>query len=160
MDRMIERMMLASRWLMAPLYLGLALALLLFLAEFFVELWAVAVALFRREEVHFVLAELTLLDIVLVATLVLVVMLSGFEALARARVGAARSASADWIAGIGAIKVKILSAIVVISAIELLKIFLDVSEVGANTVPWLVALHLTFVVTAVLLAVIERLTEH
>ena len=92
------------------------------------------------------------------ATLILIVILSGFEALARSR-GAAEPASAVWLIGVGTIKVRIMGAIVVISAVDLLEIFYDSAHVSTDRIPWLIALHITFVVTAVLLAVIDWLAS-
>jgi uncharacterized protein (TIGR00645 family) len=162
MERFIERVLLASRWLLAPLYLGLALLLLLFVAQFFIELAHLAQAIFAGQDSHLTLASLTLLDLVLVASLIVMVMVSGFENfIARIELGESREGLA-WLTRLdtGSIKVKIVGSIAVISAIYLLEVFFTIDSVAADKLLWLVVLHLTFVVTAVLLAVLDRLGEH
>ena len=79
MERLIERILLASRWLLAPLYLGLAFVLLVEVVEFFLNLIHLVRAEISGEEVHITLTALSLLDLVLVANLIVMVMLSGYE---------------------------------------------------------------------------------
>lgn len=159
--RIIERVVVASRWLMAPLYLGLALLLLLFVAKFFVELAYLAAALFAAEASHLTLAALTLLDLVLVASLIVMVMLSGFDNfvaridLGEDREGLVRLTRLEA----GSIKVKIVSAAAVISAIYLLEVVFTVDSFAESKVPWILALHLTLVATAVLFAIVDRLEK-
>jgi uncharacterized protein (TIGR00645 family) len=157
MERFLAPLVRISRWVMVPLFFGLAIVLVLFVAKFFVEIWRVGIALAAGAELDLTLAALSLLDIVLMASLVLIVMLSGLEALARSSDAGGAPESVAWIVGIGTIKVRIMSAIVVISAIDLLEVFFDISHAATSTLPWLIALHLTFIVTAVLLAVVDSL---
>jgi uncharacterized protein (TIGR00645 family) len=159
---MVERLLLASRWLLAPLYLGLALLLLVFVAAFFVELWRLAEGVVAGADAHLTVSALGLLDIVLVAGLIVMVMLSGFETyvakidLAEKHAGLARLTQL----GTGSVKVKIVGSIAVISAIYLLELFFEIDQVESAKLLWLIALHLVFVVTALLLALLDRLTEH
>jgi uncharacterized protein (TIGR00645 family) len=144
-ERFIERLLVAARWLMAPLYLGLALLLFLFIVH-----------------PRLTLSTLRLLDLVLVAGLVVMVMISGFENyIAKIELGDKRE-GLEWLTRLdsGSIKVKIMGAIAVISAIYLLELFFDIDQVASDKLLWLVVLHLTFVVTAVLLALLDRLSEH
>jgi uncharacterized protein (TIGR00645 family) len=161
MERFLAHLMRVSRWVMVPLFFGLTIVLALFVVQFFVEIWRIGVAFAAGTELHLTLAALSLLDIVLMASLVMIVMLSGLQALARSgdAGGELRGASA-WIVGVGTIKVRIMSAIVVISAIDLLEVFFDTAHAATGTLPWLIALHLTFIVTAVFLAVIDWLAAH
>lgn len=162
MERFIERVLLASRWLLAPLYLGLAVLLLFFVAEFFVELADIVHAVVAQTDLHLTLAALRLLDLVLVASLIVMVMISGFENfVARIELGEHREGLA-WLTRLdtGSIKVKIMGSIAVISGIYLLEVFFTLDGFTADKRLWLVILHLTFVVTAVLLAVLDRLGEH
>jgi uncharacterized protein (TIGR00645 family) len=162
MERFIERVLLASRWLLAPLYLGLALLLLLFVAQFFIGVAHIARVTLAGEDAHITLSALALLDLVLVASLIVMVMLSGFENfIGKITLGEAQQ-RLTWLTELdtGSLKVKIMGSIVVISAIDLLEHFFSIESVPSDKLIWLVGLHLTFVVTAVLLAVLDRLTEH
>ncbi len=159
MERFLERVLFASRWLLAPLYLGLALVLLLFVGAFFVELAGLVQSLLEGGEEHLTLAALKLLDLVLVASLVVMVMISGFENfVAKITLGADQQ-RLSWLTELdtGSIKVKILGSIAVISAIYLLEQFFDIEGVPDGKLLWLVVIQLTFVVSAVLLAVLDRL---
>lgn len=162
MDRFIERLLLASRWLMVPLFLGLAVLLLLFVVDFFIELGGLAAAIIGQQHPHLTLKALTLLDLVLVASLILMVMLNGFENyVGRIRLGDEHQ-RLSWLTelGSGSIKVKIMSAISVISGIYLLEQFFDIDQTAPGKLLWMVILHLTFVATAVLLALLDRMAEH
>ncbi len=158
-ERFIERLLFASRWLLAPLYLGLALVLLLFVAAFFIELAHLAEGLVAGGEMQLSLMALRLLDLVLVASLVVMVMISGFENfVAKITLGEEQERLA-WLTELdtGSIKVKILGSIAVISAIYLLELFFDIEEVPEGKLLWLVIIHLTFVVSALLMAVLDHL---
>lgn len=157
MERFFAPLMRVSRWVMVPLFFGLTIVLVLFVAQFFIEVWRIGVAFATGAELHLTLAALSLLDIVLMASLVMIVMLSGLEALARSGDAGGALGSSAWIVGVGTIKVRIMSAIVVISAIYLLEVFFDIAHAAPGSLPWLIALHLTFIVTAVLLAVVDWL---
>jgi uncharacterized protein (TIGR00645 family) len=162
MERFIERVLVAGRWLMAPLYLGLALLLFLFIVQFFTELVHLVAALAAHEDPHLTLTALRLLDLVLVAGLIVMVMISGFENyIAKIDLGDQRE-GLEWLTRLdaGSIKVKIMGSIAVISAIYLLELFFDIDQVANDKLLWLVVLHLTFIVTAVLLALLDRLSEH
>lgn len=162
MERIIERLLLASRWLLAPLYLGLAVLLLFFVAEFFIELAGIVHAVAVQADLKLTLAALRLLDLVLVASLIVMVMISGFENfVARIELGEHREGLA-WLTRLdtGSIKVKIMGSVAVISGIYLLEVFFTLDAFATDKLLWLVVLHLTFVVTAVLLAVLDRLGEH
>src|SRR5581483_7070156 len=147
---LVERILLASRWLLAPLYLGLALVLLLVVVEFFLELAHVVHAAIGGQA-HVTLSALALLDLVLVASLV--VMVSGFENfVAKITLGEAQE-RLSWLTKLdtGSLKVKIMGSIVIISAIDLLEQFFAVEQVTSEKLIWLLAIHLSFVITAVLL---------
>jgi uncharacterized protein (TIGR00645 family) len=154
MERFIERLLFASRWLLAPLYLGLALVLLLFVAAFFIELTHLAEGLAAGGEAQLSLAALRLLDLVLVASLIVMVMVSGFENFVAKVSFGERQERLSWLTEL---KVKILGSIAVISAIYLLELFFNIDQVSEAKLLWLVIIHLTFVVSALLLAVLDNL---
>lgn len=167
MERFLGRILVASRWLMTPLYLGLALLLVLFVVEFFVQFVDLVAAMVGGQSPRLVLTALTLVDIVLVAGLIVMVMVmvSGFSSLvARIRIGEGEP-HLSWLAQLDptALKVKIVGSIVVISAIYLLEQFLDIgagTQVADGKLLWMVAIHLVFIVTALLLALLDRITGH
>jgi uncharacterized protein (TIGR00645 family) len=166
MERFFERILVASRWLMMPLYFGLALLLVLFVIEFFAQFARLVMAMASRQNPHLVLTALTLVDIVLVAGLVIMVMImvSGFSSLvAKIRLGEG-DPHLSWLVQLDptALKVKMVGSIAVISAIYLLEQFLDIgttAEVANGRLLWMVAIHLVFVVTALLLALLDRITD-
>jgi uncharacterized protein (TIGR00645 family) len=162
MERLVERLILASRWLLAPLYLGLALVLALFVAEFFLELAHIVRGMVGGDDQHFMLAALSLLDLVLVASLIVMIILSGYEnfvaKIALDEVHEALSRLTQL--GIGSLKVKIMSSLAIISGIDLLEQFFTIEQVSNEKLIWLVALHATFVVTTLIFAVVDRLAEH
>jgi uncharacterized protein (TIGR00645 family) len=160
MERLIERVLFTSRWLLVPLYLGLALFLLILVFAFFRELLHVASGLPASGETEIVLAALALVDLVLVASLIIMVMLSGYENfVAKIDITAAEENLA-WLGKLdtGSLKVKLAASIVAISAIHLLGAFMDAEHVADDKLMWLVILHLTFVASALLLTVMDRLT--
>ncbi|HUH84855.1 MAG TPA: TIGR00645 family protein [Stellaceae bacterium] len=162
MERFIARLLLVSRWLLVPLYLGLALLLLLFIVQFFSEFVHLVLALAAQGEVNLTLEALRLVDLVLVAGLVVMVMISGFENfLGAIDLGEKRNELA-WLTELdaGSIKVKIVGAISVISAIYLLEQLFELDQVGDDKLLWLVLLQLTFVITTLVLALTERFGKH
>lgn len=158
-ERLIERVLFAARWLLAPLYLGLGLLLLVFVAQFFRELLHLAQSISQLSEVDLILASLTLIDLVLIAGLVVMVMLSGYENfVSRLDVGESQKHIA-WLGKLdaGTLKLKVAASIVAISAIQLLKGYMEAGSVPNDKLMWMTIIHLTFVVSALLLTLMDRL---
>jgi uncharacterized protein (TIGR00645 family) len=160
MERLIERTLIAARWLLAPIYLGLALLLVLFIVQFFQELWHATLGIVGATRAQLIVEALGMLDLALVASLVVMVMLSSYENYLSRLDIASVSAQLGWLAKLdaGSVKVKIAVAIVVISAIDLLQAFLEIEDTGDDKLLWRVIVHLTFVTTALALAWLDRLT--
>ena len=161
MERWIERILVAARWVLVPLYLGLALMLLLFVVQFFRELVAAALTIHHGDTEHLIITSLTLVDLALIAGLVLMVMLSGYENYV-SRLDLTRiSAEFSWLAKLdaGSIKVKLAVTMVAISAIDLLKALLEIDEVADDKMFWRVIVQLTFVVSAAGLAWLDHLSN-
>ena len=159
MERLIERILFASRWLLAPLFLGLAALLVLLVVQFGIE-WARLARHFPgMQEQDVIGGTLTLIDLALVAALVVMVMLSGYENFVSKIDAAMAGERLSWLMKLdaGSIKVKVLSSIVAISAIDLLKAFFDVETIADDKLMWLVLIHLTFVATAILLTLLDRI---
>jgi uncharacterized protein (TIGR00645 family) len=160
MERLIERTLIAARWLLAPIYLGLALLLVLFVVQFFQELWHATIGVIVATRSQLIVEALGMVDLALVASLIVMVMLSSYENyLSRLDIESV-STQLGWLAKLdaGSVKVKIAVAIVVISAIDLLQAFLEIEDIADDKVLWRVIVHLTFVTSALALAWLDRLT--
>jgi uncharacterized protein (TIGR00645 family) len=156
----IEQAIYTARWLQAPLYLGLIVTLVVLVIKFFDELLHLTAVAWTAEEGEVVLYVLTLVDVVMVANLIVMVMISGYENfVSRIDVVSANEKLA-WFGKLdhGSLKIKLASSIVAISAIHLLKAFLNADVIGNDKLFLLIAMHLTFVISAVLLALIDRIT--
>ncbi len=157
-ERLVERLLFATRWIAAPIYVGLAVALLLVLAKFV----AGAVELVRDVSGsldHLIVGILGLVDLSLVANLVLMVMLAGYENfVSRIDLGEHPDRPA-WMGriGFGEIKLKLLASIVAIAAIHVLEDFMNTGDLPDRVLAWRAGLLLLFVVSGVLLALMDRI---
>ena len=155
----IERLVLASRWLQVPLYLGLALALVVVVVRFFVEIVHLVPYGWQADGAGFVPAVLALVGIVLIANLVIVAVISGYENCV-SRIDAEEAAERlAWFGKLdsGSIKIKLAISIVAISSIHLLKSFIDAAEMANDKPIILMVMHLVFVLSALILVWIDRL---
>ena len=160
MERAIERVLFMGRWLLVPLYLGLGVLLIAFSVQLVRELIAIAGVVLAGRNVELIVATLTLVDLTLVAGLVIMVMLSSYENFVSKMDMVAARENVAWLGKLdaGSLKVKVLVAIVTISAVELLKVFMDIGDYSNDKILWMLALHLTFVVSALALAVLDRIS--
>jgi len=158
-ERALERLLFACRWLLAPLYLGLALALLVLGIKFFQEAWHVITEVLSLAEADLVLTVLAMIDIVLVGSLIVMVMFSGYENFVSRIDRDDDSDTPAWLSQLdaGTLKLKVAASIVAISSIHLLRVFMNAEQTGNDKIMWYVILHLTFVVSAVLLGVLDRI---
>ena len=161
MERLIERTLIAARWLLAPIYLGLAMLLILFVVQFFEDLWRAARGVIQATHSQLIIDALGMVDLALVASLIVMVMLSSYENYLSRLDIATVSQQLGWLAKLdaGSVKVKVAIAIVVISAIDLLQAFLEIDAIADDKLLWRVIIVLTFVVSALGLAWLDRLTE-
>ena len=166
-EEIFEKVLFASRWILAPLFLGLSLALMALGYKFFQEAWHVFSELNSMPESNLVLKVLAMIDIVLVGSLIIMVMFSGYENFV-STIDAKGSDSLAWLGKLdaGTLKLKVAASIVAISSIHLLRIFMQVSGKDEKTgedlytnmqIMWYIILHMTFVVSAVLLGVLDRI---
>ena len=158
-ETVLERTLFASRWLMAPFYLGLAAALLALLVKFGQELVATAPELLGMGVHEVILWILTLIDLSLVANLLLMVIFSGYENFVSHMHTDNNADRPAWMGTIdfSGMKLKLVASIVAISAIQLLKYFMTIEKADPEKLLWLVIVHLTFVVSGVLLAFMDFL---
>jgi uncharacterized protein (TIGR00645 family) len=159
MERIIERSLYASRWLLAPVFLGLSLALLALGIKFFQELFHLLPAVLEMSESELVLTVLALVDISLVGSLLVMVMFSGYENFVSVMNIREDEEKLGWLGKLdaGTLKLKVAASIVAISSIHLLRIFVNAHQIPDNKLMWYVILHLTFVISALLVAYMDRL---
>lgn len=161
-----ERFLFASRWLLAPLYVGMVIALVAILVKFFQELWLLISHIVDASGDKVILEVLALIDLALLANLVLIVIFAGYENFV-SKIAAARSSEdrPRWMGHVdfSGLKMKLIGSIVAISAIGLLADFIGMeepdTEIDMTLLMWRVILHLTFVVSGVLFAVMDWLGE-
>ena len=158
----VSQLLFASRWILAPFYLGLALAMIVLLIKFAQEFWHLVVHAFTSSEADVIVGMLTLVDFALTGSLLVIVIFSGYENFV-SRLDLSRHK--DWPEWMGtidfsALKLKLLSSIVAISAIQLLKYFMDIKKLSDRDLGWAVAIHIVFVVSSVLLALSDRIAVH
>ncbi|MFO1503982.1 MAG: TIGR00645 family protein [Steroidobacteraceae bacterium] len=160
MERTIERLFFASRWLIAPVYLGLSLALVVLGIKFFEELFHALMHVNALSEADVVLSLLALVDLALVAGLIVMVMFSGYENFVSKIDLQSGSDTLGWLGKLdaGSLKLKVAASIVAISSIHLLRKFMEADKVENESLMWYVIIHLTFVVSAVMMGVLDRLT--
>jgi len=158
MERLIEKILYNSRWLLVPIYFGLIALLVMLTVNFLVDLVGLVPQVLEWTEKEAILATLTLVDLALVASLVIMVIISGYENFISKIDIETGEERLSWLGKLdsGTLKLKIASSIVAISSIHLLKAFMSIREIPNDKLLWLVVIHITFVVSALLMAIIER----
>jgi len=159
LEKPLEKLLFACRWLLAPLYLGLSLALIVLGIKFFQEAFHVLSHVTSLIEADLVLTVLAMIDLVLVGSLIVMVMFSGYENFVSKIDVETGSDTPAWLSKLdaGTLKLKVAASIVAISSIHLLRVFMDAQKIENDKIMWYVILHLTFVVSAVLLGVLDRI---
>ena len=155
LDRQIERSLFASRWLMAPFYIGLVVALLVLLLKFVQEIIHFVPHVFISPESDVLLFVLTLIDLSLTGNLLVMVIFAGYENFVSHIDVAEDAHRPTWMGTIdfSGLKIKLIGSIVAISGIHLLKQFMNVEAVNKEDLKWLLLTHAAFVISGVLLAV-------
>lgn len=154
-----EKLLFASRWILAPIFLGLSLALIALGIKFFQEAWHVVFHANELLESDIVLRVLAMIDLVLVGSLIIMVMFSGYENFV-STIDAKGSDSLNWLGKLdaGTLKLKVAASIVAISSIHLLRVFMQAKDTDNDKIMWYVILHMTFVLSAVLLGVLDKIS--
>lgn len=160
----LEHWVFRSRWLLAPFFVGLLVAIVVLLMKFLKQLWALIVGAFTLTSDEMIIQILTLVDSALIAALLLIIGFSGYENFV-SKIGTGEHEDRPaWMGRVGFadLKLKLMGAIVAISAVELLQAFIDMDnnpDYSSLTLSWKVGIHVTFVVSGVLFAVTDRITE-
>jgi uncharacterized protein (TIGR00645 family) len=161
-QRTLGRLIFLSRWLQAPLYLGLIVAQGVYVYRFFVELWhliTLAAQTNTVKEAEIMLIVLGLIDVVMIANLLIMVIIGGYETfVSRLRLDG-HPDQPEWLSHVnaGVLKVKLATALIGISSIHLLKTFIGLKDHSHHEVLWQVIIHVVFVISALMLAWIEKL---
>ncbi len=159
----LELTIFKSRWLLAPFYLGLVLSIILLFVKFVQELWHMSVHVFSMPESDMIIGILALVDMSLVGSLLLMIIFSGYEIFVSKIDVAEHEDRPDWMGKVdfSGLKLKVIGAIVAISAIDLLKVFMNIpselSAEGENAVMWKVIVHMAFVVSGVMFAIMDKI---
>lgn len=170
-ERMLERGLFASRWLMAPIYLGLVITLASLIVVFFQELVHGLPIIFTSKPEFAIILVLSLVDLSLTGNLLVIVILSGYENFVSRIDTASHEERPQWMGSVdySGMKMKMIASIAAISAVSLLKAALAMSEdpsIEFDTIRlrWLIGIHLTFVISGLLMAVMDwvagKITKH
>jgi uncharacterized protein (TIGR00645 family) len=167
-ELIIETVLFQSRWLLAPFYLGLALSLVLLLYHFVVQLAEFVIKIPFLKEADVILGVLSLIDLTFTGNLIIIVIFSGFENFV-SKIETGDRDRPEWMTHVdfGGLKQKLVTSIVAISAIQVLKAFMNIEQYDNTKLAWLVGIHVLFL--ASLLAVVladrwsaltEKVPEH
>ncbi len=162
LELVMEHLMFSSRWLLAPLYLGLLLGLIILVLKFFQEFWHLASTISDASLQETTIGILEILDITLLGNLILIVIFSGYENfVSKITIASESEDRPSWMGKVdfSGLKIKLIGSLVAISVIQLLAIFLDPEMIEPDQVVWMIAIHLTFVVSGVLFAVMDFIAD-
>jgi uncharacterized protein (TIGR00645 family) len=161
-EHFLERVMYASRWIMAPVFLGMSLVLLVLAIKFFQELYHFLPHILEIDDAQIILKLLTFVDLTLVGSLTLIVMFSGYENfVSRLDIGS-EAEKLEWLGthDYGSLKLKVATSIVAISSIRLLKVFMEVQNTENDKMLWYVIIHLTLVISAFIMGYLDKISKH
>jgi uncharacterized protein (TIGR00645 family) len=159
-ERPFERMIFMSRWLMVPFYLGLIAVLGALMVKFTQEVYHLVPRVLELTDNELILLTLSLIDLTLAASLVLMMIFAGYENfVSKLDVGGEDRPAWMGTLDFSGLKLKLIASIVAISGIHLLKEFMNMQHADKTNLMWLVITHMAFVVSGVLLALMDYLTE-
>lgn len=150
-----------SRWLTAPIYLALVLSMVLLLFKALKQLWVLTSTILVADGDEIIVGVLSIVDISLIMNLLIIIIFSGYENfVSKMEDLHGHTDRPDWMGQIGFtdLKIKLIGSIVAISGIELLKGFMAVNDLTDRDLMWMVGIHVTFVVSGVLYAVMDKLS--
>jgi len=164
-ERILETILFHSRWVLAPFYLGLAFCLLLLLAHFGRELFHFVLKIPSAKDADVILGTLGLIDLAFTANLVVIVIFSGYENFVSKIETDGRGDQPDWMTKVdfGGLKQKLMTSIVAISAIQVLKAFMNLDQgdaINNNKLAWLVGIHVLFLGSLLAVVLADRWSEH
>ena len=159
-ELVIEAIIFQWRWVLAPFYIGLAFCLLLLLYHFGVQIFEFVVKIPHASETDVILGLLSLIDVVFTGNLVLIVVMSGYENFV-SRIEASDHDRPDWMTKVdfGGLKHKLMTSIVAISAIQLLRAFMNIDQYDNTKLAWLAGIHIVFLISMLVVALADRLSD-
>ncbi|MFC3034565.1 TIGR00645 family protein [Pseudoalteromonas fenneropenaei] len=160
LEKSLETTLFSGRWLLAPFFLGLLFAVVLLLVKFCKQLYAMVLVTFSATNQEVLVGILTLVDTALLAGLLLIIIFSGYENFV-SKMDINHADRPSWMGKVGfsGLKIKLISAIVAISAVELLKVFISSEELTSQQLAWKVGIHLTFVISGVLFSITDYINS-
>jgi uncharacterized protein (TIGR00645 family) len=161
-SRLLSSILFGSRWLQVPLYLGLIAAQLVYVVHFMVELEHLVVGTFTLTEEAIMLIVLGLIDVVMISNLLIMVIVGGYETFVSRLNLEGHPDEPEWLSHVNAnvLKVKLATAIIGISSIHLLKTFINAPNLTDKVLLWQTVIHMTFVLSAISIAYIDKLMPH
>ena len=162
LEHFLEKVIFAGRWLLAPLYVGLLLALLPILYRFFHSFWHIMSHLTHSSMSEITLQVLELLDTVLLGNLIILVLFAGYENfVSKIAIADGAEDRPHWMGHVDSsgMKIKLIGSLVAISVIELLKDFMEANTEVNEGLKWRIAIHVTFVISGVLFALMDFIAD-
>ena len=158
-EQTLERALFSARWLLAPIFVGLALAVLALGVKFFQEIWHIYSIILEISEAELVLSILSLIDMSLVGSLIVMVMFSGYENFVSRIDLDEGTERLDWLGKLDSntLKLKVAASIVAISSIHLLGKFMEAQTLPNDKLMWYTIIHMVFVLSALMLAFLDKL---
>jgi len=161
-EHLLEKLIFAGRWLLAPLYLGLLATLLPILYRFYHSFWHMISHITSLSSSQITLQVLELLDTVLLGNLIIIILFAGYENFV-SKISVAEGAKdrPHWMGHVdySGLKIKLIGSLVAISVIELLKDFMQEANFDAKREGWRIGIHITFVISGVLFAVMDNIAD-
>lgn len=159
-ERWLEYFLFSSRWLLAPLFVGLALSLVVLVLKAGQTLWQIAIHAFTATESEVILHLLGLVDLTLTASLIVIVIFSGYENFVSRIEPGEHTDWPEWMAKIdfAGLKLKLLSSIIAISAIQLLRAFMEIKSITDRELMWYAIIHCVFIASGVFMALTDRIS--
>lgn len=158
----LESLMFSARWLQLPLYLGLIIALGTYTYEFFIQLWEVIelIVVKRTPDKYVILEVLDLIDIVMVANLLVMVIVGGYESFVSRLNLDDHPDQPEWLAHVNpsSLKIKLAISIVTIGAIHLLATFVNAAHIETETILMQMAIQIVLMATAITIVAVDRLS--
>ncbi|MDP0562473.1 MAG: TIGR00645 family protein [Candidatus Endonucleobacter sp. (ex Gigantidas childressi)] len=161
MSKLFDSLIYSVRWLLSPIYLGLGLVLVALVIEFYQGVFHLLCNVIEMSENDVTLKALSLIDVALVGGLIIMVMYAGYENFVSTLDIAEGTEKLSWLGTMdsSSLKAKVAAAIVAISSIHLLKVFMDASSVKDGMLMWYMLLHLTFVISAFAMGYLDTIAK-
>ncbi len=159
-EHFVEKFLFASRWLLMPFYLGLVAAIVVLLWYFAIE-FVHLIHMLLSGEGSLIVGILSLVDLVLLANLLIIIIFAGYENFVSKIETGDHEDRPDWMGHVdfADLKMKLIGSMIAISGIELLRVFFHTGPYNNEEMSWKVGVHVTFVFTGLVFAIMDKLGE-